>query len=162
MGLAWEADYHRQTGSMERAEEIARVGLEGAQGVPCPMYVSQYWRILGDVASGLGQQSRAAHFYDEAVGVAHRSAVRWPLVESLLSRGRWRSRHSTETDAALDDLVCARLYARSSGYGLLEADTRLALAGHHLSAGDHRHADMEAQRARSQYGDGILPGPGGS
>ncbi|MCX9012911.1 MAG: hypothetical protein OIN66_17555 [Candidatus Methanoperedens sp.] len=122
----YHADHLLQIGDMEYAKQITDENLKYARDKHLTEIISQCHRVLGDIDAKSGLQSAKEH-YDEALKIARNITHRAVLIEALLGRGRWNSRHGDIKDA-LSDLEEALSYASTAGYRIYEADIRMALA----------------------------------
>ena len=92
--------------------------------------------------------------YDQALKIARGITFRPALIEALLARGRWATRHPDLTGfgnlsgLVFSDLNEALGYAVDGGYRIYEAGIRIGLAWAHLAAGDTDRARQEAERAQ--------------
>ncbi len=144
----WNAEYLMRNGDAANALKITI-----ANRLICEIYdwidnISRIRRILGDLDCNSGRYNSAREHYDEAIKIARKSTYRQVLVEALLARGRWSAKHMKNARDAFNDLEEAMDYATTSGFRILEADIRVALAWAHLAADNKEKAKAEAIYAK--------------
>lgn len=152
------ADYLRRSKDTAYARRVTEKNLEFCERNGWKDYVSQNYRVLGDLDADAGQHDSARAHYDEAIKIARSIARQDVLIEALLSRGRWAARYMQDPLAAFSDLNEALDYTVNSGYRTYEADIRVALAWAYLaevfnSSSERKKialekAELEAARAR--------------
>jgi len=140
------AEHLRRLREFKRAEELAQFGLQSSLTEHWIDNISNCHRLLGEI-SNVNKRGNIIHF-DEALRFARLSCTRDIIILSLLARGRFYAKHQQDQQAAFPDLDEALQLALESGYRLLEADIRIALAWAYLASGNKERAKIESQRGR--------------
>jgi hypothetical protein len=149
-----QADHLRRAGDLRYARELTEANLRFFQipGNSNFSVESLCHRILGDLDADIGQDDSAGQHYDEALKIAYGVSFRPALIEALLARGRWYTRHMKDESAAFNDLDAALAYAVQGSYRIYEADIRVALAWAHLTRGLRLSSEMDLDAARAEAG----------
>jgi tetratricopeptide (TPR) repeat protein len=144
------ADFLRRTGGTEElryARQITEANLTRSDIKGERDNVSICHRVLGDLEAAAKRDDMARQHYDRAIKIIRNVFERTVLLEALLARGRWAARRGN-TDLARADLTEALYYAVAGGYGIYEADVRVALAWMYLALDNTATARAEADLAR--------------
>ena len=117
---------------------------------------SRCHRFLGDLYANVGDWDNARSQYREAVKIARKITISCPevLIEALLGRGQEAILRGSPEEAQ-NYLEEALDYTMDSGYRILEADIRVALAKVCQAAGDRAAAREQmklAQHSSSEMG----------
>lgn len=140
-------------GNAVYARKITQANLEICKGEHWQSDISRCHRVLGDLDANDGDHISARMHYNEALKIAREITNREVLIKALLARGRWAAKHLKIASEAFSDLDEALNCATTSGFRILEADIRVALAWANLAAGQKEKAKAEAQRAKQMSDD---------
>jgi tetratricopeptide (TPR) repeat protein len=142
------ADHLIRIGNPVYAREVTKVNLAISEVDQWLNIISRCHRVLGDLDVNDGDHNNARKHYYEALKIARQIAYRQVLIEALLARGKWAAKHLKIAREAFTDLEEALNYATSSGFRIIEADIRVALAWAHITAGNKEKAKAEAIYAK--------------
>ena len=141
------ADHLIRAGDSDYAQRITEANLKSCADYNWLNSLSRVYRVLGDLAGLAGEADTARTHYDEALRISNLIDRVDVQIEALLGRGRWLARHQRDAQSAFTDLDTALALATKGGYGIYEADIRVALAWAHLAKDDTASAGREAGQA---------------
>jgi tetratricopeptide (TPR) repeat protein len=153
---------------LDYARRVTEANLQILEELHVTFQISQCHRVLGDLDSDSDNYESAREYYESALKIARSISFRAALIEALLARGRFlaktavgvgssdpmtnnpvtgRGDPAPAVNDAFNDLNEALTYAVESGYRILEADVRVALAWAYMANGEKEKAKASAERA---------------
>jgi tetratricopeptide (TPR) repeat protein len=148
----FHGEYLKRIHDSSNAKHITEYNLSVVKNFKNLPDISSCYRLLGDIYADIGEHDSAFDYYSQAHAIARTISKKDTLIETLLSRGRLSAKRSC-AEAAFQDLKEALDYCTASGYRILEADIRVALAWAHFTFGDKEKAGTEAAYAKHMSED---------